>query len=237
MAYSVQLVLCTILLSMVVLPVMCRQKVRKPYTVPYMMNVILPERYLPPCPSLDHVCGRVWRKGDYVQHLCACPGDTQCPMTWDSGPSGRSFQVRKFTQDKYCGPTRVERVCKPKEISFSVVSAVRPSREVYRQGVVCQCKSPYGVHQNAVYELRGRNDLKYVHVFSCGKLPKCRYREPCAQYFTNIKNGRPTENFIARVNLCNCPRPQHCIDPQDSTRDKQKFEQGNVPYQLHYCSA
>ncbi|CAI9739673.1 Hypothetical predicted protein [Octopus vulgaris] len=231
-----QSMLCCFFIYAVV-QIISGHQARVPYRVSNLMNVVLPQRYIPVCPTLDHVCGRVWRKGIYIQHICSCPGKTQCSMEWDDSVTGRSFQVKKYVQDKYCGPAKVERVCAPKEISFSVVSAIKPQREVYRQGVVCLCKSPYGVHQNAIYELRDRNDLKYVHVFSCGKLPKCTRYEPCAQYFTNIENGRRTENFIARVNLCTCPRPQHCIKPRTKVRQEELVGPGNIPYDLHYCSA
>lgn len=202
-----------------------------------LSNMVLPEKELPECPTIDHVCGRVWRREIYVQRLCACPGRTSCPVTWDSSSSAQSFQIKRNVQDKYCGPAKVERVCRPNEISFSVVSAIKPQREVYRQGIECLCKSPFGVYQNAVYELRDRNDLKYVHVFSCGKLPKCQKREPCAQYFTHIVNGRRTKDFVARFNLCSCHRSHHCGPRLIDDVSNNLVGPEEIPFDLHVCSA
>lgn len=69
------------------------------------------------------------------------------------------------------------------------------------------------------------------------QLPKCRKQEPCAQYFTNIVNGKRTNDFVARFNLCSCRRRHYCgLDLLKNTNDNLVGLE-DIPFDLHVCSA
>lgn len=69
------------------------------------------------------------------------------------------------------------------------------------------------------------------------QLPKCRKQEPCAQYFTNIVNGRRTNDFVARFNLCSCRRRHYCgPDLLENTNDNLVGLE-EIPFDLHVCTA
>nr|P0DQA2.1 RecName: Full=U-scoloptoxin(11)-Sm7a; Short=U-SLPTX(11)-Sm7a; Flags: Precursor [Scolopendra morsitans] len=145
----------------------------------------------------------------YTLPICKCPGDNECPLTWDPD-DGRTL-IQGDIHFKFCSSAPVGlKQCGSDDIAYTAMwnKNLKTNTSEFTGEVFCECPK-----EVTHFLMKTKNEEGIEgQAYKCPKLQTCTSEEICVHIYNY------TNNFF-EIKYCKCPDGQSCPDELNSAAE------------------